>query len=42
MTILIMTCSKSEKWLVELGLRLVDLNIYLDVCLCVSLRLIII
>ena len=29
-TILIMICSKSAKSLVDLGLRLVDLNIYLD------------
>ena len=44
MTILIMTCSKLAKWhmacsmlakwLVDLGLRLVGLNNYLDVCLC--------
>ena len=33
MTILIMTCSKSAKWLVDLGLRLVGLINYLDVCL---------
>ena len=33
-TILIMACSKSAKSLVDLGLRLVVLNNYLDVCLC--------
>ena len=30
---MIMTCSKSAKWLVDLGLRSVGLNNYLDVCL---------
>ena len=34
MTILIKTCSKSAKWLVDLGLRSVGLINYLDVCLC--------
>ena len=34
MTILIMPCSKLAKWLVDLGLRLVGLNNYLDVSLC--------
>ena len=34
MTILFMTCSKSAKWLADLGLGLVGLNNYLDVCLC--------
>ena len=29
-----MTCSKSVKRLVDLGLRLVGVNNYLDVCLC--------
>ena len=39
MVILIMTCSKSAKWLVDLGLRSVGLNNFLDVCLC-KLRLV--
>ena len=29
-----MICSKAAKWLVDLDLRLVALNNYLDVCLC--------
>ena len=29
-----MTCSKLSRWLVDLGLRLVGLNNYLDVSLC--------
>ena len=29
-----LTCSKLAKWLVDLGLRLVGVNNYLDVCLC--------